>query len=388
MPMSTTASPTSPSPPSRADVARFRANLQDETDSAFLYSTLAALQDDASLADVYRRLSEVEARHAEFWRARLREAGAADGRPRPTRRARILAWAARRFGAQAILPSLVANERTGAADYLAQPETAGTPLAADEHGHAAVLRALSSARGGVEGPAIGRLEGRHRAVGGNALRAAVLGANDGLVSNLSLVMGVAGAELSGRGILITGLAGLLAGAGSMAMGEWLSVQSSRELNQRQLDVEAEELRRAPEEEAEELALIYRAKGLAPDQADALARRIVAEPRGALDTLAREELGIDPAELGGSAMEAAVTSFILFSIGAVIPVVPFLFLAGGAAVAASIVASGVALFGVGAAITLLTGRGVLFSGFRQLGIGLAAAGLTWAVGRLIGTSIGG
>jgi len=174
----------------------------------------------------------------------------------------------------------------------------------------------------------------------------------------------------------------------MAMGEWLSVQSSRELNQRQVDVEAEELRRAPGEEAEELSLIYRAKGLSPEQADALAQRIVAEPAGALDTLAREELGIDPAELGGSAMEAAVTSFVLFSIGAIIPVLPFVFAAGTTAVGVSIAASGLALFGVGAAITLLTGRGVLFSGLRQLGIGLAAAGLTWAVGRLIGASIAG
>jgi hypothetical protein len=137
--------------PSRKDLARWRANLQDETDSAFLYDTLAKLQDDPSLADVYRRLAEVETKHAAFWRDRLRAANEDAGEPKPTRRARILAWAARRFGAQAILPSLVAQERTGAADYLAQAETAGTPMAADEHGHAKVLRVLAASRGGWRG---------------------------------------------------------------------------------------------------------------------------------------------------------------------------------------------------------------------------------------------
>jgi VIT1/CCC1 family predicted Fe2+/Mn2+ transporter len=225
-------------------------------------------------------------------------------------------------------------------------------------------------------------------VGGNALRAAVLGANDGLVSNLSLVMGVAGAALSGNTILITGLAGLLAGAGSMAMGEWLSVQSSRELYQRQIDIEAEELAAAPEEEAEELALIYQAKGLSADDARALAGRITADERTAIDTLAREELGIDPTELGGSAREAAVTSFVLFAIGAVIPVVPFALLSGARAVGLSLLLSAIALFGLGAGITLLTGRGVLFSATRQLLIGLCAAALTFGVGRLIGVSLGG
>jgi VIT1/CCC1 family predicted Fe2+/Mn2+ transporter len=240
----------------------------------------------------------------------------------------------------------------------------------------------------MEGGALARLEGRHRAVGGNALRAAVLGSNDGLVSNLSLVMGVAGAELAGRGILITGLAGLLAGAGSMALGEWLSVQSSRELYQRQLAIEHEELTASPEEEAEELALIYEAKGIPPEQARALAARVIASPATALDTLAREELGIDPEQLGGSAWEAAITSFLLFALGAMVPVLPFVFLSGTAAVLVSVGVSAVALFGIGAAITLMTGRGLLFSGGRQLLFGLAAAALTYGVGRLIGVSLAG
>jgi VIT1/CCC1 family predicted Fe2+/Mn2+ transporter len=201
-------------------------------------------------------------------------------------------------------------------------------------------------------------------------------------------MGVAGAELSARGILVTGLAGLLAGAGSMALGEWLSVQSSRELYERQLRIEREELAAAPEEEAEELALIYQAKGISADQARALAKQVIDSPESALGTLAREELSIDPEELGGSAWVAAITSFVLFAVGAIIPVLPFLFLQDGAAVAASIAVSALALLGIGAAITLMTGRNVWFSAGRMLLFGLGAAGLTFAVGRLIGVTLAG
>ena len=233
-----------------------------------------------------------------------------------------------------------------------------------------------------------RLEGRHRAIGGNALRAAVLGANDGLVSNLSLVMGVAGADLHGRALLITGLAGLLAGACSMAMGEWLSVQSSRELYQRQIAIEEAELEQAPEEEAEELALIYQSRGIPEPQARALAAALIADEGNALETLSREELGIDPSELGGSAWEAAGTSFVLFCAGAIVPVIPFFSQAGSTAVIGSLALSALCLFAIGAAITLLTGRGVLYSGMRQLIFGLGAAGLTYGIGRLVGVSIGG
>ena len=241
--------------------------------------------------------------------------------------------------------------------------------------------------GGAEGQFIARLEGRHRTTAGNALRAAVLGANDGLVSNLSLVMGVAGANLGAREIVITGLAGLLAGAGSMALGEWLSVQSSRELYEKQIDVEMEEIRANPAEEADELALIYEAKGLSETQAREVATRLLANEASAIDTLAREELGIDPNELGGSALQAAATSFVLFAVGAIIPVAPFLLLTGQTAVVTASAASAVGLFAIGAAITILTGRPVWFSGARQVGVGLAAAALTFGIGRLIGASLG-
>jgi VIT1/CCC1 family predicted Fe2+/Mn2+ transporter len=232
------------------------------------------------------------------------------------------------------------------------------------------------------------LEGRHRAVGGNALRAAVLGANDGLVSNLSLVMGVAGADLAPKAILLTGIAGLLAGSLSMAMGEWLSVQSARELFEHQIRIEREELIAFPEEEREELELIYRAKGVPADTAQELADRLIREGAPALETLVREELAIDPEELGGSAWEAAIASFLLFSIGAIVPVLPYIAWGGIPAAVASVVLSGLALFLLGAGITVITGRSALRSGLRQVLIGLAAAAITFGVGRLFGVALAG
>jgi len=187
----------------------------------------------------------------------------------------------------------------------------------------------------MEGRTLARLEGRHGAIGGNALRAAVLGANDGLVSNLSLIMGVAGAQLSSQSILIAGLAGLLAGACSMAMGEWLSVQSARELYQRQITIEAAEIAAVPDEERAELALIYQAKGLSAAEANKVAAEVITDTTHALHTLSREELGIDPEELGGSAWEAAGMSFLLFAMGAILPVAPFLLLSGAPATVASL-----------------------------------------------------
>jgi len=375
--------------PAKDAAARYRANLQDEVDSANLYRVMAEKEPQPQLAQVYRRLAEVEERHAGFWEERLRAAGAPVPPRRPSRRSRVMAWLARRFGPQLVLPSIVAAEGQDSSDYTRQAESRGTVMPGEEASHGRVLGTiLATTRGGVEGSALARLEGRHRAMGGNALRAAVLGADDGLVSNLSLVMGVAGAALANRAILVTGFAGLLAGATSMALGEWLSVQSSRELNQRQISLEAAELAEHPEEEEEELALIYEAKGLDPATARATAARLIASPENALDTLAREELGVDPEELGGSAWEAAITSFFLFAIGAIVPVLPFLFLSGTTAVGASVAVSTVGLFGIGAAITLMTGKGVLVSGVRQVLFGLGAAALTFLIGRLVGVTLAG
>lgn len=371
-----------------ADAKRWRANYRDELDSAALYRRIAAAEDDEALASVYVRLAEVEERHAEFWAKRLREAGKTVPAHRVGWRTRALGWLARRFGTALVVPTINAMEQADAGSYADQPEATGTSLPGEERSHARLLQAIGGEQpAGLQGPALARLEGRHRAASGNSLRAAVLGANDGLVSNFSLVMGVAGAQLGTTQILITGLAGLAAGAGSMAMGEWISVMNARELFGRQIGVEREELEEVPEEEREELALIYQAKGLPPEQASQLADQLIASPETALDTLAREELGIDPQELGGSATVAAGTSFVLFAIGAIVPILPFLFLGGNLAIVVSATGSALALFGIGALITLVTGRGVLFSGARQVLIGLAAALLTFGVGALIGTATG-
>ena len=371
----------------RKDLVRYRRNRQDEVDSATVYSTMADVEIQPQVAEVYRRLAEAEREHAEFWAGKIRDAGGEPDEPTPSIRARGLAWLARRFGPSLVLSSMRSGEVIGGTGYATQPEVAGTGMAADERSHDRLLTIIADTPGpGATGGVLAQLEGRHRATSGNALRAAVLGANDGLVSNLSLVMGVAGAALASTTILITGLAGLLAGAGSMAMGEWLSVQSSRELYQRQIGIEADELSEAPAEEAQELALIYEAKGLSKDRAEEIAERLIADEQMALDTLAREELGIDPEELGGSAWEAAGASFVLFAIGAIVPVLPFFLTGGMVAVGASLLASAVALFAIGAGITLLTGRSVLYSGARQVSIGLGAAILTYGAGRLIGVSL--
>ena len=228
---------------------------------------------------------------------------------------------------------------------------------------------------------------RHAPIGGNALRAAVLGANDGLVSNLSLIMGVAGAGLESRVILITGIAGLLAGPSSMAMGEWVSVQSSRELYRRELAVERDEIARFPEEELEELVGIYRTRGLPDAVAGQLAAHVMADEERALEVMAREELGIDPEGLGGSAWTAAGSSFALFVAGALVAVVWFAFLPTGVAVPLSLGASALGLFAIGAAITRVTARPAWRSGLRQLTIGLAAAAATYGIGVLLGVSVG-
>lgn len=371
-----------------ADMDRYRDNLEEEKNSAALYQALAESEKDSRLAEVYHRLALTEQKHAGNWEAKITAAG---GKVPPfslSWRTRALVWLARRFGVDSVLPTLSAFEQTASNDYAHQPEAAA--MVADEQSHARLLQQMNrSGQGkGLEGSAVAKLEGRHRTAGGNALRAAVLGASDGLLSNFNLVMGVAGAELSNGNIVLTGLAGLLAGAISMALGEWISVQSSRELYEKQINTEREEIAAVPEEEVEELVLIYQARGLDDETARMLATKLMANPETALETLARDELGIDPQELGGSAWEAAGASFLLFAGGAVIPVAPFLFSQGNAAVVASAGASALGLFVVGAAITLFTGKPVLYSGLRQVAFGLAAAAVTFVLGHLIGVNIAG
>lgn len=371
-----------------ADLERYKKSRQDEIDSAAQYHAMAEGEPRPGIADVYRRLAAVEEKHAAFWEERLRAAGVDPGARRPSFRARVLARLARRFGAKVVLPTVAAGEYAQRNGYLTHPETSGTSMTDEERMHARLLGNVLAKAHGLGGSALARIEGRHRNVGSNALRAAVLGANDGLSSNLSLVMGVAGATVESRTILLAGIAGLLAGAFSMALGEWVSVKSARELAEREIAIEKSELEHDPEEEREELALIYESKGLAPKEAGALSRALMKDQGTALDALSREELGIDPSELGGSPWTAAITSFVLFALGAIIPVAPFLFVSGGLAPVVSIAASGVGLAIIGVGISLITGRSPLWSATRQLVLGFLAAGATFAIGRAIGVAVSG
>ena len=368
------------------DAVRYLENRQKEIDGAALYLALAQSEKQPQLAEVYRRLAASEEKHAAAWEKKLSALDVKFPARTPSQRARILIWLAKRFGPQFILPTIAGNEKADSNAYDGQPESEAREFSRDEKSHARMLSMASKSTGGLPGGSVAQMEGRHRGGGGNALRAAVLGANDGLVSILSLVMGVAGATNDNAAVLIAGMAGLLAGAGSMALGEWLSVQSSRELYENQIKIEAEEIANSPEEEQEELALIYQSKGLPEDRARELAAHMMADKDSILDTLAREELGIDPEELGGSAYEAAFTSFFLFAVGAVFPIFPFFFWSGSFAIYMSMAISGIGLFIIGAAITLMTGRGILFSGTRQVLVGLIAAALTYGIGRLIGVSL--
>jgi VIT1/CCC1 family predicted Fe2+/Mn2+ transporter len=362
----------------------------DERSSTFLYQTLSEVEKDVRLAEVYRRIAKTETTHAKKWQQKAKENGLVLPEFKPDWRTRTLARLARRFGPAMILPSIQNMERTGIVDY-SKMDGAAT-MKGEEQSHSMLInQIIGSSKGGLSGSALAQLEGRHRSTGGNSLRAAVLGANDGMVSNLSLVMGVAGATVAtigSKAVLISGIAGLLAGSISMALGEWLSVQSSRELYHFQINTEREEIEQNPAEEIQELALIYQTRGISQEAAQNMANQLLANKDTALDTLAREELGINPDELGGSAWEAAITSFFLFTLGAIFPLSPFFFLTGMTAVFVSIAVSAVGLFLLGAVITLFTGRSVWFSGMRMVLFGLLAAAVTFGIGRLIGVSIGG
>ncbi len=362
--------------------------LKSEEDSTYLYEKLAEAEKDDRLAEIYRRLALTERRHASVWRDKLQEMGVSIEASRPSWKAHVLSWLARRFGPGAVMPILVGMEHQAVSEYDDQPVAIASGMPMEERSHARVFRYLSVGGKGISGGTMASIEGRHKGVGGNALRAAVLGANDGLVSNLSLVMGVAGAAFTSSAVLTAGLAGLLAGALSMAIGEWISVKSAREMFANQIRIESAEIAEVPQEEQEELALIYQAKGMSEKDAQALAEELLRDPQQALDTLAREELGIDPDELGGSPWEASIASFLLFAAGAVIPVLPFMFLSGMIAVILSAVLSLLALFLVGALITVFTGQSAVLSGLRQLAFGLAAASVTFGLGRLLGIGLAG
>jgi VIT1/CCC1 family predicted Fe2+/Mn2+ transporter len=368
------------------DIKRYRDNLRDELNGAALYAALAAAEPDPLRKDLFLQLAQAEANHAKLWRDKLAAAGIHDDHFVPGLRTRLLARLAKRFGPGFVLPTVAAAEFADRNKYAGQSDAHA--ISAEERGHAAVIQAVTANSGthGQIGADIARAEPWHRAASGNNLRAAVLGANDGLVSNFCLVMGVAGAGSANKTVLLTGLAGLAAGACSMALGEWLSVTNARELAQTQIAREAEELEQTPAAEQHELALIFQAKGMPKEDAQRVSIQVMKDKRGALDTLAREELGIDPTELGGNAWSAALTSFALFSAGAIFPVVPFFWMQGRGAIGASALASGAVLCAVGMLTSLFNGRTPWYSAARQLIFGCLAAAVTYGIGAALGTTL--
>jgi VIT1/CCC1 family predicted Fe2+/Mn2+ transporter len=381
---------TRPGRPDPAATRRFRDLLTAERRSAALYAGLAEGA-TGERREIFTELAAVERKHAEHWAGKLTELGEpVPGVARPDPRTRMLSWLARRFSADAVLPYVERAEHADAGLYQHDP-AATAAMAVDERSHARVLTRLRH-RGADQGnhgggyeddpKGIARRERWHRGDRSGALRAAVFGVNDGLVSNTSLVMGFAGSGAAHTVILFAGLAGLLAGAFSMAAGEYISMRSQREAYQREISLEAEELREDPAAEAEELALIYRAKGLDAEEAERVAATIMKDQDAALDTMAREELGLNPEELG-SPWVAAFSSLLAFTVGAVVVVIPYLFGSGLAALVAAIALACLALFAVGATIGLLNGRTPVRAGLRQLLVGGAAALLVFGIGHLIG-----
>ena len=336
---------------------------REEKQSAWLYRALAAAEPDTRIAALFRTLADAAESQAQTWAAAAQEAGEILPEPFvPERRARLVAGLARRLGPRRMKPALAALKVRGLSAYTAALT-----------GH---LLPTDLAQVGVS----------HRSVGGGNLRAAIFGVNDGLVSNASLILGVVGASASTGTVLATGIAGLLAGALSMAAGEYVSVRSQRELFEYQIGLESDELKKYPEAEAEELALIYIARGMPAEQARGFAATLVKDPAQALDVLAREELGLNPDDLG-SPIGAAAFSFSAFTIGALIPLVPFF--AGSALPQAAFWGTGLAaagLFGTGAAMSLFTGRNPWAGGARMLGIGALAGATVFAIGRLIGVDV--
>jgi len=342
-----------------------RESWQNEMDSVFIYRVIAQVEKAPEKHALFKKLAADAEGQAEIWAKKMHAEGQQAPLFAPSLRTRLVATLVRRLGARPVRSVLAAMKVRGMSVFTTVLTGHPLPRSAEEIGQ------------------------RHRSAGGGNLRALVFGANDGLVSNAGLILGVVGAtggNGEGRAVVISGVAGLLAGAFSMASGEYVSVRSQREMFEHQIAAERDELETYPEAEAAELATIYEARGLSQDDATHMAASIIKNPAYALDALAREELGLDPAHLG-SPWGAAGSSFVSFSLGAVIPLLPFLLTHGHAALFSSMGATGVALFAIGSAISLFTGRGAWWGGVRMLLIGAAAAGATFLIGHLLGVTIG-
>lgn len=338
------------------DVATIRTRWFEERQAEWLYGAVAAAEPDPDKRATFAQLAEAARTQAGILAGELSEVPAFA----PPMRARVVARLVRRFGPRRMRRVLAAMKVRGLSIYDGPIAGHPMPTSSDEVG------------------------ARHRRSGGGTLRAAVFGVNDGLVSNTSLILGVAGAGGTHGMVLLSGLAGLLAGAFSMAAGEYISMRSQREMFEYQIAQERDELTRYPDEEAEELALIYAARGVPLDAARQVAKALVANPDQALATLAREELGLDPEELG-SPWGAAGSSFAAFAAGAILPLAPFA-LGAGAALPIAIGLAGVSLAAVGAVLSLFSGRNAVYGGARMLVIGALAGAATYGIGQLIGVSV--
>jgi VIT1/CCC1 family predicted Fe2+/Mn2+ transporter len=372
----------------KAKAAEYRRFWTEEMEAAYRYRALA----DAATADqrtVFIALADVEERHAGHWAAKLTEIGETPPAPSsyaPGLGVKFDMFLARSLGIRSAVEAMERKERASSTMYDDMPDAA-EGMAAEERGHGQALAKLLAPPRSDPRIDIQRYERWHRTDSSGATRAAIFGMNDGLVANASLVMGVAGGTGNTHFIVLAGISGLLAGAFSMGVGEFISVTSQRELFEHEIEVEAREIDEHPEEETEELALIYQAKGVPKDQAEAMSKRIMSDRRQAIDTLAREELGLNPDELG-SPWRVMFSSFFSFIVGAAVPVVPFLFLSGTAAVIAAFAAFAVALLAVGSAIGVFAGRQPWIPALRQLFVGAVASTATFAIGRLIGASMHG
>lgn len=371
------------------DPRRFLRYLDAERNAAMLYRALADTT-DGERREALLELADIEDRHAEHWVEKLTEYGV-DIPPPPSSLAAddaALVARARAAGMDDVLARLEEAETADAGMYDEEPEALAS-MPVDEREHAETFRRLRDAHPAPTMGSSGEIdfgETWHRADSSGKWRAAIFGVSDGLVSNTALVMGFAGSGIDRGVVLFAGIAGLLAGAFSMAAGEYVSMASQRDLFRREIDMEARELAEKPEEEKRELELIYRAKGLDRETARATAERIMSDPKTALDTLVREELGLNPDELG-SPIRAALFSFIAFAIGAFVVVVPYLFTGGTIALIIAVALAGAAMLLVGGAVGRYSGRGTIHGALRQLIVGVLAAGVTFAIGRLIGALTG-
>ena len=375
-----------------AKTDRYLDYLTAERAASRMYRALADLT-DGDRREALLELAAIEDRHAAHWMALLHQSGVEippDTGELDPDDAQLLARA-EQLGLGAVLADLEETERRAQGVYDAEPD-ALPGMSDDEREHAEILSGLVEAQ--THDPmspdaareTLNAAESWHRTDKSGTLRAAIFGVSDGLVSNTALVMGFAGSGVPNTTVLFAGFAGLLAGAFSMAAGEFVSVSSQTDLFRRELAMEKQELKEKPLEEQRELELIYRAKGLDPQTARRTAEKIMSDPRTALDTLAREELGLDPDELGRP-VRVALSSFAAFAVGAVVPVIPYLFLSGTSALIVAVVLAVLAMLVVGGTVGRLSGLGVTRSALRQLLVGGGAALVTYVLGRLVGTSLG-